>query len=301
MGSLINICGREIRITGRLIRIAHLEGEKFVFLEDPEGVLDGLRKCENRIDLFTLIQRLPETSPKYAYPMEWDNFAALPIKTFDHWWTQQIGCKTRNMVRQAQKKGVVVREVPFGDALVKGIWEVYNESPVRQGTRNAHYGKDYETVYREEATFFNNSIFIGAFLGDSLIGFIKLVCDETRTQAGLMNVVSMIRHRDKAPTNALISQAVRCCAERGISYLTYSNFAYGKKERSSLSDFKEHNGFRRIDVPRYYVPLTHVGRIAYSLGLHHRFVDHLPISMSTKLREMRAAWYNKKLPFVTKA
>ena len=81
-----------------------------------------------------------------------------------------------------------------------------------------------------------------------------------------MNIVSMVRHRDMAPTNALVAQAVRSCAERGIPYLVYSKFAYGKKQRSSLSDFKERNGFQRIDVPRYYVPLTRTGWLARSLG-----------------------------------
>ena len=35
----------------------------------------------------------------------------------------------------------------------------------------------------------------------------------------------------------------------GISHLVYSNFAYGKKERSSLSDFKERNGFNGSIYP----------------------------------------------------
>lgn len=282
-------------------RIARLEADKYQFVDDPEQVLEGLRKCETRIDLFTFMQRLPETSRKYAYPMEWDNLAALPITTFDNWWTQQIGFKARNKAKQAEKKGVVLREVPFDRTLVKGIWEIYNECPVRQGRRFPHYGKDIETVYREEATFLDCSVFVGAFFGDSLIGFIKLVHDDTRTQAGLMNIVSMIRHRDKAPTNALIAQAVRSCAKRGISYLVYSNFAYGEKQRSSLSDFKERNGFRRVDLPRYYVPLTRAGRVALWLGLHHRLVDHLPESVAGKLRAVREAWYNRKLRSVTEA
>lgn len=293
MRSLITVCGKEIRVTGRLVRIARLEADLYHFLEDPEPVLKGLRACETRIDLFNFMQRLPETSPKYSYPMELDNLAALPITTFENWWTQQIENKTRNMIRKAEKKGVAIREVPFGEALVKGIWEVYNESEVRQGIQNRHYGKDFETVYREEATFLESSIFIGAFLGDSLIGFIKLVYDETRTQAGMMNIVSMVGHRDKAPTNALVAQAVRSCAERGISYLVYSRFAYGKKEQSSLTDFKERNGFKRVDLPRYYVPLTKIGWAAYRLGLHHRFVDRLPAPLVAKLREVRATWYNR--------
>jgi len=291
--------GRDIKIQGRLIRIARLDADKYQFLDDPEPMLRALRTSGLRIDLFTFMQRLPETSPKYAYPMEWDNLAALPISTFDHWWNEQIGFKARNKAKQAEKKGVAVREVPFDDTLVRGIREVYSESPVRQGKPNVHYGKDFETVYREEATFLDSSIFIGAFLGEELIGFIKLVHDECRTQAGLMNIVSMVRHRDKAPTNALVAQAVRSCAERGISYLVYSNFAYGKKQRDSLSDFKERNGFKRIDLPRYYVPLTRVGWAAFRLGLHHRLVDHLPVPVVAKLREFRNAWYNRKFPSVT--
>ena len=296
---MISVCGKEVKVQGRAIRIARPYGDRYRFLDDPEAVLDGLRKSGARIDLFTFVQRLPETSPKFAYPMEWDNFAVLPVSTFDHWWTKQIDNKTRNMVRRAEKKGVILREVPFNGALVRGIWEVYNESPVRQGNRNSHYGKDIETVYREEATHLDFSVFIGAFLGESLIGFVKLVHDETRTQAGLMNIVSMIRHRDKAPTNALIAQAVRSCVERGISYLVYSSFAYGRKQRDSLRDFKENNGFRRIDVPRYYVPLTSIGRVTLRLGLHHRFADHIPESVAAKLRKLRAAWYNRKLQSTT--
>jgi hypothetical protein len=301
MNSLIRVCDKEIRVKGRLIRIARLEADKYMFLNDPEPLLDGLRKCGTRIDLFTFMNRLPETSPKFPYPMEIDNFAALPVTTFDHWWTQQIGFKARNKAKQAEKKGVVIREVPFSEDLVKGIWGVYNESETRQGARNTHYGKDLQTVYRDEATFLDSSIFIGAYLSDELIGFIKLVHDETKTQAGLMNIVSMVRHRDKAPTNALVAQAVRTCAERGISYLVYSNFAYGKKQQSTLSDFKERNGFQRIDLPRYYVPLTGLGAIAFKFGLQHKLTDHLPESVASRLRRLRAAWYNRKLSSAAEA
>lgn len=291
----IEVCGRGIKIQGRLLRIARISGEKYLFLDDPEPMLDGLRKSGIRIDLFTFIQKLSDTSPKYPYPMEWDNFAALRVSTFDHWWKEQINNKARNAARQAERKGVVIQEAPFDEALVRGIWEVYNETPVRQGKRNAHYGKDIATVYKEEATHLDRSIFIGAFLNKKIIGFIKLVYDESRTQAGLMNIVSMISHRDKAPTNALLAQAVRSCAERGITYLVYSNFAYGKKQRDSLSDFKEHNGFQRIDVPRYYVPLNRIGSVSFCLGLHKKFSDYLPEFLLARVREVRKAWHNRKL------
>jgi hypothetical protein len=295
MASLIKVCGQLISIRGRLLRIARLEADKYQFLDDPEVVLKGLRTCGTRIDLFTFMQRLPETMPKDDYPMEWDNLAAMTVSSFEHWWYKQIGFKARNKARQAANKGVVIREVPFNETLVKGIWEVYNECPVRQGRRFSHYGKDIDTVYREEATFLESSIFIGAYLGETLIGFIKLVHDQTRFQAGLMNIISMIRHRDKAPTNALVAQAVRSCAERGISYLVYSNYSYGDRERDSVRDFKKRNAFQRIDLPRYYVPMTALGSAAFRLGLHKRFADRVPEPVLAKLRQLRSGWYNRRL------
>jgi len=294
VNSLFEICTQQIKVTGRWVRIASLDADKYLFLDDASTVIEHLKRSNHKIDLFTFLQRVSEPEPKYKYPMEWDNMAVVSITSFEEWWNKQIGFKARNKAKQAEKRGVVIREVEFDHALAKGIWAIYNEAPVRQGRRFPHYGKDYDTVYREEATYLSNSVFIGAFVGDSLIGFIKLVHDQTGTQAGLMNIVSMIAHRDKAPTNALLAQAVRSCAQRGIRHLVYSNFAYGKKQKSGLSDFKERNAFVRVDVPRYYVPLTARGALAFRFGLHHRFADHLPESIAAKLREYREAWYNRR-------
>jgi len=295
VNSMIEICNEQIRVAGRWARIASLDADKYIFLDDPSTLIEHLKRSNTNIDLFTFLQRVSEPAPKYAYPMEWDNMAVLSITTYDEWWTKQIGFKARNKAKQAGKKGVVIREVEFDHSLAKGIWAIYNETQVRQGRRFPHFGKDYAAVYAEEATYLSNSVFIGAYIDDLLIGFIKLVHDRTGMQAGLMNIVSMIAHRDKAPTNALMAKAVDSCAQRGIKHLVYSNFAYGKKQKSGLSDFKERNGFVRVDVPRYYVPLTPRGALAFRLGLHHRFVDHLPESIAAKLRACREAWYNRSL------
>jgi hypothetical protein len=289
------IDGREVVVQGRLCHVAHVDGDGYKFLADPESAIAALHASNTRADLFTFLQRLPETSPQYPYPLEWDNLAVLPISTFDHWWTRQVDAKTRNMVRRAEKKGAVVREVPFDDDLIRGIWEIYNESPVRQGRPFPHYGKDFESLRKMKATFLESSIFIGAFVENQLIGFIKLTVDETRSQAGVMHILGMIQHRDKAPTNGLIAQAVRSCADRGISRLAYANFAYGNKVRSSLSDFKKNNGFQRIDLPRYYVPLTRWGALAFRLGLHRRLAERVPEPVAAKLRELRDRWYQRKL------
>ena len=295
MASTLKICGRDINIRGRLLRVAMIEGDKYLFLDDPRPIVEGLQQSGTRIDLFTFMQRLPETTPKYSYPMEWDNFAALPITTFDHWWTQVLGFKGRNKAKQAEKKGVKVREIHFDEVLIRGICQIYNETPIRQGKHFPHYGMSLEKVRPYAGTFLENSVFIGAFFEDVLIGFAKLTIDETRTQAGLLHIVSSIKHRDKSPTNALIAQAVRSCAERHIPYLVYSNFAYGNKQQDSLSDFKERNGFQRIDIPRYYVPMTRIGDLAFRMGMHHKLIDRLPEPIIEKLRNYRADWYRHKL------
>jgi hypothetical protein len=297
----MSVAGVDIRIDGRLLRTARLEHERYDDISDPNTIIPGLRRCGSRIDLFTFMQRLPETKAKYDYPMEWDNLAVLPVSTFEHWLKHQIRWAPRGRLRQAEKKGIATRELPFNDSLVKGIWKIYNETPIRQGKRFPHYGKDVETVQREEATHLDRSIFIGAFLGEDLIGFIKLVENKARTEATIINIVSLAQHKEKCPTNALIAHAVRACAERNISYLVYLKFAYGKRERDGLSDFKQRNGFQRIDLPRYYIPLTRVGWTAFHLGLHHRVFELLPGPMVTKFNELRASWYRRKYQSVMEA
>ncbi|HEY2856838.1 MAG TPA: hypothetical protein VGJ21_00305 [Terracidiphilus sp.] len=291
---LMEVAGREIRITEGRLRLAQIEADLYHYLADPEPLIAALRALPNKPDVFTFTQSPVDRTPHYSYRMEWDNLAVIPITTYDNWWGKQINSLAKNRARQAGKRGVVLREVEFSDELVRGIWKIYNETPVRQGRKFPHYGKDFETVYRAEATFLDASVFLGAYLGDELIGFVKLVMDEQRTQAGMMNILAMIQHRDKAPNNALIAQAVKSCAERNIPNLVYWRFAHGKRVRDSVSDFKTRNGFVRVEIPRYYVPLTPWGSAALKLGLHHRFVDRLPEPVSEKLREMRNRWYNRK-------
>jgi len=189
--------GHDVLVQGRLVRIAHLDIDKYDSVQSPESLSAELRKAKGRIDLFTFMQIMPDKAPKYGYHMEMDNLAILPVSTFENWWNKQIRSFPRNRARQAEKRGVTLREAPFDDSLVEGIWEVYNETTVRQGKPNVHYGKDVATVRREAATFLDRSVFIGAFFEGKLIGFVKMMIDETRTQASLMNIVAMVRHRDK--------------------------------------------------------------------------------------------------------
>src|ERR1043166_3366007 len=100
----MQVCGTEIEIKGRLLRVGSPDGDGYHFLEDPASVVKALRESRVRVDLLTFMQRLPDVTPKFSYPMEWDNFAALPVTTFEQWWTQQLGFKGRNKAKQADKQ-----------------------------------------------------------------------------------------------------------------------------------------------------------------------------------------------------
>ena len=107
----MKICGKGVRIDGRVIRIGRLEADRYEFLDDPEAACKEIRDSGVRMDLFTFLQRLRDRHKKYTYPMERDNLAALPVSTFDHWWTKQIDGKTRNMLDT--DKPIVISSVPF--------------------------------------------------------------------------------------------------------------------------------------------------------------------------------------------
>jgi hypothetical protein len=287
----IDVCGKDVRVERGMIRQAHLDAEGYNFVEDPRETIAALKKSRTRVDLFTFTQKLTDLTPRFDYPMEWDNLAVLPVTTFDHWFKNQIDFKARNKARKAGKAGVEVKEVQFDDAFIEGICGVYNESEIRQGRRFWHYGKDFEGARKTNQTYLDRSIFIGAYAEGTLIGFVKLVTNEDCTQAGLMQIVSMIRHRDKAPTNALIAKSVQACADRHIPYLWYANFSYGKKEKDSLAEFKLNNGFRKVEIPRYYVPITVAGRLALRCGIQHKISERIPEPVAAAFRKARSMWY----------
>jgi hypothetical protein len=131
----VTIAGHEASVRGRLIRIAGLAAEGYTFVDDSDAVHDEIQAQRRRIDLFTFTQEASESARRYAHHREGDKVAAMAIWMYTHWRTRQIKDKTRNMLRRADKAGLILRPVSFDDALVRGIATVYNEWPIRQGRR----------------------------------------------------------------------------------------------------------------------------------------------------------------------
>ena len=109
-----------------------------------------------------------------------------------------------------------------------------------------------------------------------------MIADSGR-YAMLTQIISMVKHRDKSPTNALISEAISLCAERGFQWLVYALWPSGP-----LRDFKKHNGFECVRLPRYYIPLTTRGHMALKLKLHRKAADLLPESTVMRLKAVRS-------------
>jgi hypothetical protein len=277
----------QIRVDGRIVRIARLKTEYFESLEAPVEFVEHLKKNRVKADIFTFLQSVTDIEPRYACMRRHDSLAVMSITTFEHWWKSQINDKTRNMIRRSQKARVQVRIAEFNDDFVKGIKGIYDESPYRQGIPFKHYGKDLETLRKSHATFIERSDFVGAYNGDELIGFIKLV--HSKGFSSLMQIVSKTSSRNKAPTNALIAKAVEICSQRSISWLMY-----GVWSKRGLGDFKRHHAFNRHDVPRYYVPLTVWGKVALNLGLHLRLKERLPEVLIEFAVGLRRKWYSYK-------
>jgi hypothetical protein len=149
----VKINGQTYSVTGGLVRVMSLEDDWYEDVKNPSSVITALNGSDIRPDIFTFWQRLPQTQAQYKYHTEWEAVAVLPIKSFDYWWNKQIKDKTRNMVRKAKKTGIEVRDASYDDAFVQGMTDIFNETPVRQGRRFWHYGKDFETVKRQFSRF----------------------------------------------------------------------------------------------------------------------------------------------------
>jgi len=287
------IDGKAVIALGRWIKIARVHEEEWTegeVVKNPESFIAQLKRPRFPAHVFTFLQKPPDTEPRHRFHFYWDNFAAIHIKSFDDWW-QRLPQESRKNTRRSVKRGVTVRTVDIDDALIQGITDIYNETPIRQGKPFPHYGKDFGTVKREVSTLMDRSSFIGAYHGNELIGFIKLV--HMGNIASILHIVSKNAHYDKRPTNALIAKAVEICSQRGISHLLYGRYTYGKKTSSPLIEFKKRNGFEEVRVPRYFIPLTLWGRVVVGLRLYRGLLGLLPSGVVNFLVKIRSKFFKK--------
>ena len=293
---VIEVNGDQLTTRGKWLRIARIRGEEMreKELDNPEVYLTALRNDKDRIlkaDIFSFAQKLPATQPRYPYPIEWESVAAIPLVSFKQWW-EGLPQESRKNVRRSQKRGVMIRVDEFDDKLIEGIRGVNDDSPMRQGMKNAYYGLTPEETRKRYSEFVGRCDFICAYVGEEMIGFLHLVyCGHV---AAILNLTPKPSHFDKRPSNALVAKAVEICEARGISHITYGLYNYGNKRDSPLREFKIRNGFKEILLPRYFVPITNWGRLCMKARLHRGLIGNLPSSVISAGIRARSLWFEFK-------
>jgi len=282
------IGNREFYTTGRIIRLCGLANAWYESVDNPPALIAAIKRHQEKQHIFTFFQRPPHTEPEFEYHMEPYSIAVIRLTSYDNWWSHGIGKYPRQAVKRSQKYGVEIREAELDDGFVKGISGIFNDSPMRLGKKFRHYNKSIEEIRKEVGTFIERSIFLGAYWQGELVGYAKIVIEDEF--ADLLNLISKISHREKCITNGLLAKAIAICCNQRIGYIAYGDF-----DSSTLGDFKRHNGFTRMDLPRYFIPLNVTGAVAMSLGLHRPFAQWVPDWMLPPLRELRKRWHERSI------
>jgi hypothetical protein len=287
----VDIDDRTIIILGSWIRIASIHREDWMEgepVENPEWFIPKIKELALDADIFSFSKKLPDTGIKYPFHYDWDNVAAIPISSFEDWWHERISRKTRQEVKRAERLGVKIKVVPFGEGLIRDIVDLFNRISIKQGLPFTHHGKDYAKVQKDISPYSDRSDFIGAYYEDELIGYMKIVF--MGKIASILNIITDPIHFEKRPGNALLAEAIRVCEKKGLLYLLYGKYAYGNKVNSSLAEFKRRNGFEMIRFPRYYVPLNLKGRIIINTRLYRGLLGLLPESLILPLINFRSGF-----------
>lgn len=285
----LHVNGKSIVVQGKWIKIAVVHEEEWLEteVEEPGLCVKALQeqaRGDRRADIFSFSQKLPAIQPKYSYPMGWDSIAAIRITTFKAWW-DNVPQETRKNVRRSQKRGVIVGVKELDARLVQDLMDLNNDDPVRQGKPFTHFGKTFDQVAKDQASFLDRSDYICAYAGDELIGVLKLVY--RGEVASILTFLSKKSQQDKRPANALMAKAVELCEQKRISHLIFGMYNYGNKRDTPLREFKIRNGFEEILVPHFFVPLTVKGTISVKLKLHRGLLGLLPHSVITPLVNAR--------------
>jgi hypothetical protein len=242
------------------------------YLKDivPTGELIGKLR-ERRIDIFTFLERKwchQVEHPAETWTKATDNIALLHL-TDQQEWLKTIGKKTRNMIRKAERSGIKTDIAEPNDTLAKGMWEIYNETPIRQERAFPHYGISLDTILKG-LTSTRNATYVGAYMQKELVGFVQLIHGDKI--AIISQILSLQKHWDKALNNALLAKTIEVCADQHEQWIMYGRMG----NHPSLDRFKQSNGFTQFTLTRYYVPMTGKGKIAIRLGLQKEIKDNLP-------------------------
>lgn len=271
-----NVDKLDVRKNYHFLKIAYDQLEYLYDIFPKEDFLLGLRK--KNVDFFTFVER-SWCYTIYDCPYKsWvrDNIALSTFDSYKDWIKKVTKITPNNPANRAQKRGVMLKVSEPNETLAKGIAQIYNETPIRQGRKYPFYGMSYEGVYKS-FKFDPNTLYITATFGEEIIGFIRLQLGDNL--AMIDQGLSMEAHMDKGITRALMAKAVEISADNNQSFLMYGRIG----NHPSLDRFKRLNGFEKCEIRRFYIPISTRGKIAIKLGLHKELKDVMPNSVKKPL------------------
>ena len=93
----LQLCGVNVLTNGKLIKTAEIFDEYWLQrdqLPSPDNIIQELSYLQIKPDIFIFTQRVPDKEPKYGYHYDWENYAVLPISTYENWFQGQIHSTT---------------------------------------------------------------------------------------------------------------------------------------------------------------------------------------------------------------
>ena len=214
------------------------------------------------------------------------------IRTDDYkaWW-EALPQETRKYTRQAAKKGIEIRSAVLDNDLAQAS----RQSTMRHRFVKVGNSGITERILRRlsgrTVPTSTAAKFLGAYYSGQLVGFMKFVY--VGDAARIMQILCLNAHQDKRPMTALIAKAAEICHQKGLKYLIYGKFSYGRKTDDGISEFKQRLGFVQKDIPCYHVALCLRGHIALKLGLHKSWRDALPPKLIDYLIGIRTWWLQR--------
>ena len=245
-----------------------------------KALLDALRA--KRVDLFSFIERSflnRSTHLELGFYGCTETIGLLRIQGFEAWLKSLPG-RERTAIRKAERT-LKTRLVNVDEEFIQSAFRIYNETPIRQCRRYTGFGMTLQDI-RLKFSNLQTSKIIGTYFDNKLIGLMWVELGDQ--VAAMMSFISLISQRNKNPNNALIAGVVKLCSEKGYHYLTYGNMGYNP----GLDFFKKNNGFRRVAVSRYFVPLSSKGQLAIKLKL----CQSIERSFSPTLTRALVPFYN---------
>src|SRR5437773_2421541 len=112
----IRIRDRTVITVGKWLKVASIHDEFFVegeIVPEPDEFIAELKCWKFKPDLFTFAQKVSDLTPRFGFYLEWEDFAVIPISTYEDWLKNRIRRGARVNLHRAEREGVVVRAVSY--------------------------------------------------------------------------------------------------------------------------------------------------------------------------------------------